>query len=71
VAARIVPETLIGLLRADPANYLSDYPRFTPFLKADLTLRPTPEPQHYRQPQLHPAPTSSTTPESVQLGTYR
>ena len=44
MAARIVPETLIGLLRADPANYLSVYSRFTPFLKADLTLGPTPDP---------------------------
>src|SRR5260221_171875 len=32
VAARIVPETLIGLLRADPTSYLRAYRRFTPFL---------------------------------------
>ena len=38
VGGRIVTETLIGLLRADPTSYLSIYPRFTPFLGADLTL---------------------------------
>jgi hypothetical protein len=43
VAARIVTETLIGLLRADPTSYLSVYPRFTPFLGSDLTLGPTPD----------------------------
>jgi hypothetical protein len=43
VAARIVTETLIGLLRADPASYLSVYPGFTPFLGADLTLGPSPD----------------------------
>ena len=44
MAARIIPETLIGLLRADPVSYLSVYSRFTPFLGADLTLGPTPDP---------------------------
>lgn len=33
-------ETLIGLLRADPASYLSVYPRFTPFLGTDLVVGP-------------------------------
>jgi hypothetical protein len=44
VAARIVTETLIGLLRADPASYLSVYPRFTPFLGADMAMGPAPDP---------------------------
>ncbi len=43
VGARIVTETLIGLLRADPTSYLSVAPRFTPFLGADLKLGPTPD----------------------------
>ena len=38
VAGRIVTETLIGLLRADPASYLSVDPRFQPFLGTDLQL---------------------------------
>ena len=38
VGGRIVAETLIGLLRADPTSYLSANPRFTPFLGADLAL---------------------------------
>jgi Animal haem peroxidase len=40
---RIVTETLIGLLRADPDSYLSVYPQFTPFLGADLKLGSTPD----------------------------
>ncbi|HJS93659.1 MAG TPA: hypothetical protein VJ741_05305 [Solirubrobacteraceae bacterium] len=40
VGGRIVTETLLGLLRADPTSYLSVYPRFTPFLDADLALGP-------------------------------
>ena len=44
VGGRIVTETLIGLLRADPASYLNLYPRFQPFLGTDLTLGPTPNP---------------------------
>jgi hypothetical protein len=44
VGARIVTETLIGLLKADPASYLSAYPAFTPFLGTDLRLGPTPNP---------------------------
>ncbi len=40
VGGRIVTETLIGLLRADPASYLNLYPRFQPFLGTDLTLGP-------------------------------
>ncbi|MGZ4185985.1 MAG: peroxidase family protein [Solirubrobacteraceae bacterium] len=38
VGGRIVAETLIGLLRADPVSYLSMFPRFEPFLGADLRL---------------------------------
>jgi hypothetical protein len=44
VGGRIVAETLIGLLRADPASYLNLYPRFQPFLGTDLTLGPTLDP---------------------------
>jgi hypothetical protein len=40
---RIVAETLIGLLRADPTSYLSAYPQFTPFLGTDLILGSTPD----------------------------
>ena len=43
VGARIVTETLIGLLRADPTSYLSAAPRFRPFLGADLKLGTTPD----------------------------
>jgi hypothetical protein len=43
VGGRIVAETLIGLLRADPASYLNLYPRFTPFLGTDLALGPAPD----------------------------
>jgi hypothetical protein len=42
--ARIVTETLIGLLLADPSSYLSAYRPFTPFLGTDLRLGPTPNP---------------------------
>ena len=44
VGGRIVAETLIGLLRADPTSYLTVHPRFKPFLGADLKLGPTPNP---------------------------
>jgi hypothetical protein len=44
VGGRIVTETLIGLLRADPTSYLNVYPAFRPFLGSDLTLGPTPDP---------------------------
>jgi hypothetical protein len=44
VGGRIVAETLIGLLRADPASYLSAGPEFEPFLGADLALGATPSP---------------------------
>jgi hypothetical protein len=44
VGGRIVTETLIGLLRADPTSYLSVYPAFRPFLGADLVIGPTPNP---------------------------
>ena len=40
VGGRIVTETLIGLLRADPTSYLSVYPAFQPFLGTDLALGP-------------------------------
>jgi hypothetical protein len=40
VGGRIVTETLIGLLRADPTSYLSIYPAFRPFLGTDLALGP-------------------------------
>jgi hypothetical protein len=40
VGARIVTETLIGLLRADPSSYLSLIPGFRPFLGTDLQLGP-------------------------------
>jgi hypothetical protein len=45
VGGRIVAETLIGLLRADPNSYLSAHPQFRPFLGADLVLGPTPNPE--------------------------
>jgi Animal haem peroxidase/TAT (twin-arginine translocation) pathway signal sequence len=44
VGGRIVTETLIGLLRADPTSYLSVHPRFQPFLGTDLKLGPNPNP---------------------------
>lgn len=45
VGGRIVAETLIGLLRADPSSYLSAYSRFKPFLGSDLKMGPTPNKQ--------------------------
>ncbi len=42
VGGRIVAETLIGLLRADPTSYLNVYPRFRPFLGTDLVMGSTP-----------------------------
>jgi hypothetical protein len=42
VGGRIVAETLIGLLRADPTSYLNAMPDFRPFLGTDLTLGSTP-----------------------------
>jgi hypothetical protein len=42
VGGRIVAETLIGLLRADPTSYLSANPRFRPFLGSDLKMGATP-----------------------------
>ena len=44
VGGRIVVETLIGLLRADPTSYLSIDPGFAPFLGTDLRLGPAPNP---------------------------
>jgi hypothetical protein len=43
VGGRIVAETLIGLLRADPTSYLNRSPGFQPFLGTDLTLGSTPD----------------------------
>jgi hypothetical protein len=44
VGGRIVVETLLGLLRADPTSYLNALPDFQPFLGSDLQLGPTPDP---------------------------
>ena len=44
VGGRIVAETLIGLLRADPSSYLNAYPRFQPFLGSDLVMGTNPNP---------------------------
>jgi len=44
VGGRIVAETLIGLLRADPTSYLRARPGFQPFLGSDLTLGSAPNP---------------------------
>jgi Animal haem peroxidase len=44
VGGRIVAETLIGLLRADPTSYLSVNPGFRPFLGTDLKVGPNPDP---------------------------
>jgi hypothetical protein len=43
VGGRLVTETLIGLLRADPASHLNIYPGFRPFLGTDLALGPDPD----------------------------
>ena len=43
VGGRIVAETLIGLLRADPTSYLSAFPGFVPFLGTDLVIGPSPD----------------------------
>ena len=63
VGGRIVAETLIGLLSADPASYLSALPAFTPFLGTDLKLGPSSN-SNITAPAPTPAPTSSTTPAS-------
>ncbi len=42
VGGRIVAETLIGLLRADPTSYLRAHREFQPFLGSDLDLGSTP-----------------------------
>ena len=44
VGGRLVTETLIGLLRADPTSYLNVHPPCRPFLGADLKLGPTVNP---------------------------
>ena len=70
VGARIVTETLIGLLRADPTSYLSLFVGFEPFLGTDLHLGPNPNPNitgnrtYTRAHFLHYAGV-------VQPGTYR
>jgi hypothetical protein len=46
VGGRIVAETLIGLLRADPTSYLSVHPHFRPFLGSDLRLGPARSPKN-------------------------
>jgi Animal haem peroxidase len=43
VGGRIVAETLIGLLRADPTSYLCAFPGFIPFLGTDLVIGPSPD----------------------------
>jgi hypothetical protein len=45
VGGRIVAETLIGLLWADPTSYLSVLPSFQPFLGTDMVMGPAPDPQ--------------------------
>lgn len=42
VGGRIVAETLLGLLRADPTSYLNVAPRFRPFLGDDMPMGPNP-----------------------------
>jgi hypothetical protein len=41
VGGRIVTETLLGLLRADPSSYLTVKPGWAPFLGAGLQLGPS------------------------------
>ena len=55
VGGRIVAETLIGLLRADPSSYLGDFLSTRAFGHfSGLTSRSErPLTQHHRQPQLH------------------
>ena len=69
VGGRIVTETLIGLLRADPTSYLNVYPRFRPS-SAPISLGPTPTPRSLATAPTR-APTSSTTPGVLQPGVYR
>ena len=56
VGGRIVAETLIGLLRADPTSYLNVYPRLPAVPGHRPHPRTHPEHQHHRQPHLHPSP---------------
>jgi hypothetical protein len=44
VAGRIVTETLIGLLQADPNSYLNAKGSFSPFLGTNLVLGPNTNP---------------------------
>ncbi len=53
VAGRIVAETLIGLLRADPSSYLSVY-RGSRRSSAPTARWARPRTGHHRQPELHP-----------------
>ena len=71
VGGRIVTETLIGLLRADPASYLPRLPRFTPFLGTDLPAGAQPRTPASPETAATPAPTSCTTRASSPPGTYR
>ena len=61
VGGRIVTETLIGLLRADPTSYLSVYPRFTHFSAPTSLSAPT-STRTSLATAATPARTSSTTP---------
>jgi hypothetical protein len=70
IGGRIVTETVIGLLRADPTSYLSVHRQFQPFLGTDLRLGPSPNPSisgnrtYTRAHFLHYA-------RAVNPGTYR
>ena len=54
VGGRIVTETLIGLLRADPTSYLSVYPRVRAVSRRRPEARTDAQPEHHRQPRIHP-----------------
>jgi hypothetical protein len=67
VGGRIVAETLIGLLRADPTSYLSVYPQFRPFLGMDLIAGAKPNPT-ITASRTYTRANSCTTPVSSALG---
>ena len=71
VGGRIVAETLIGLLRADPTSYLSVYPELRAVPRHRPDHRLAARPQHHRQPHLHPRALPATTPASSTPGIYR
>ena len=54
VGGRIVTETLIGLLRADPTSYLERLPALPAVPRHRPQARPDAQPEHHRQPHLHP-----------------